>query len=50
MSLGVVAHKVSIQCFHFSYSFIPVSDLYDVFVVLQRPIQLVGILLGSRAS
>lgn len=33
------------QCLHFSHSYIPVSDLHDVFVVLQWPIQLVGILL-----
>ena len=48
--LGFLIHKASIQCFHFPHSYIPVSDLHDVFVVLQWPIQLVGILLGPRAS
>ena len=47
--LGFLVHKASIQCFHFPHSYIPVSDLHDVFVVLQWPIQLVGILLGPRA-
>ena len=48
--LGLVAHKASIQCLHFSHSYIPVSNLHDVFVVLQWPTQLIGILLGPRAS